>query len=160
MAKEDKNNAPPKVIVNKLIRAKREQVFDAWTKPELLQKWLVPQNWVAKSSNDLRVGGNYSHDMISDGSASGCSPKETATPGLPKHYLHTGEYLEIRRPEKLVFTWNSPAVQNSRVTVEFQEVDNATQVTITHELLGTEELRKSHSHGWGEHLQTLARLLV
>ena len=124
-----------------------------------MKKWFVPPEWTATTAIDLRVGGTYSHDMLSNGESSNCSSDKSATPGTPTHYMHTGEYLEIHRPEKLVFTWNSPSVQNSQVTVEFKKLGDCTEVTITHELLPTDALRKGHSEGWTEHLGTLSTLL-
>jgi uncharacterized protein YndB with AHSA1/START domain len=135
--------SPPKVVVKKIIPAKREKVFEAWTKPEIMRKWFFTGTWSAETSNDFRVGGQYRVEMIDDGS------------GYPGHvgkagdrYLHSGEYLEIKRPEKLVFTWDSHLVKNSRVTVELREQGEATELTLTHEFLENEEIRKAHNQGW------------
>lgn len=158
MSSQEKTSETPKVIVKKVIPASRERVFDAWTKADLMQQWFFPGQRTAKTTNDLRVGGSYSHDMISDGKdKSTCSHNEDSN--LPKHHLHTGEYLEIKKPEKLVFTWNSPAVQNTRVTIQLLEIGEATEVIITHELIGTEELRKGHTDGWNGCLENLSIFL-
>ena len=74
--------------------------------------------------------------------------------------MHRGEYLEIKPPEKLVFTWNSPAVQNTRVTVELKDLGDSTEIWLTHELLPTEEARKSHEGGWNGCMVKLERLLT
>lgn len=149
----------PHVVVKKLIHAKREAVFDAWTKPELLQKWLYGgERWSAVTKNDLRVGGKYSHEMISDGTESPEHTCGTSTQGIPQRYMHTGEYLEIARPEKLVFTWNSAAVKNTRVTVLLRETEEGTEVTVTHELLKTEKDIASHTAGWMRCLENLVPL--
>lgn len=132
----------PKLVIKKVISAKREDVFAAWTKPELMQRWFCPPNWSAKTTNELKVGGSYSHNMISDGkTGSACNSDSN-------QHLHTGEYLEISPPEKLVFTWNSPSVKNTRVTIELREQGESTELTLTHELLETEELRNRHTEGW------------
>jgi uncharacterized protein YndB with AHSA1/START domain len=157
MPREEKNNPPPKVVVRKTIAATRDAIFDAWTKPELMQRWFFPLNWSAKSSNDLRVGGSYRHEMISDGARSDCAGD--APTGTTANHLHSGEYLEIRRPDRLVFTWNSHAVKNTRVTVELRDVGGATEVIVTHELLETEELRARHMGGWENCLENLATFL-
>jgi uncharacterized protein YndB with AHSA1/START domain len=140
-----------------MISASREDVFDAWTKPEIMQQWFFPGNWTAKTTNELKVGGHYSHDMISDGSEAVCDPNSSISEG--EHYLHSGEYLEISRPERLVFTWNSPSVANTRVTVELREVENSTELTLTHELLDSEDQRNKHTAGWEGCLANLVQFL-
>ncbi|MCO6431579.1 MAG: SRPBCC domain-containing protein [Deltaproteobacteria bacterium] len=138
--------------------AERERVFDAWTKPELMQQWLFPEAGCARTSNDLRVGGTYSHEMIfKKGHESSC--KGVDEDGDRTSYPHHGEYLELKRPERIVFTWNSPAVTNTRVTVDLKSVDGGTEVVITHELLDSEDQRKSHTEGWRGCLDNLAAFL-
>lgn len=143
----EKTAVIPKVIVKKTVRAKRERVYDAWTKPELMQQWFFAPGWQAVTSNDLRVGGKYSHEMIGSAPSSCSSSVEASDDGKRRH-LHTGEYLELTPPERLVFTWNSPSVRDTRVTVELRDLGESTEITITHELLGTEELRRGHTEGW------------
>lgn len=57
---------------NKTIRVKREfaagtdLVWDAWTKPELLDQWWAPKPYRAETrSMDFRVGGSWFYGMIS-----------------------------------------------------------------------------------------------
>lgn len=73
---------------------------------------------------------------------------------------HSGEYLEIKPPERLVFTWSSHVAQSSRVTVELIDHGETTEVWLTHELLETEEKRALHSNGWTAALDNLEQLLV
>lgn len=49
------------IIVTRVFDAPRTLVFDAWTKPELLKRWLFgPDGWsFAVCEVDLRVGGRY-----------------------------------------------------------------------------------------------------
>lgn len=150
----------PRVIIKKVVQASRERVFDAWTKPELLEKWLLPPGWTANCSNELRVGGSYRHDMISNGSMDNkhCNTEVQGENGGPAHFLHHGEYLELKRPERLVFTWNSPSVENSRVTVELRDLGGKTEVIVIHELLNTPELVESHTKGWHDCLHNLTLL--
>ena len=147
---------PPSIMVKKVINAKREQVFDAWTKPEIIQQWFFPGNWSAKCTNDLRVGGKYQLDMYSDGTSPICSASGQTEGEIPCH-KHFGEYLEIKPVEKLVFTWNSPSVTNTRVTVDFTDLGEKTEIRITHELLETEEAREQHNEGWNVCIQNLIK---
>ena len=73
--------------------------------------------------------------------------------------MHEGEYLEINRPERLIFTWNSPSVKNTRVTVDFKSLGSQTEVTITHELLPQSEVN-GHTEGWTYALGQLAGYLA
>ncbi len=159
MQAQKKEAETPKVTVRKTIGAAPDAVFDAWTKPELMQQWFFPRNWSAKTSNTLRVGGSYSHRMLPTEGDSSCDGKSEKQDGAAKTHLLTGEYLEIKRPERLVFTWNSDTVHNTRVTVELRAVGNGTEVTITHELLETEAQRQQHAGGWEACLENLAKLL-
>jgi uncharacterized protein YndB with AHSA1/START domain len=152
MVSEEKKTTPSKVVVKKIIHAKPERVFDAWTKPEQMEKWFGRKAGSSKINNELKIGGSYSLDMV-------CKPAELPASGSSEHRLHQGQYLEIRRPEKLVFTWNTPEVQDTRVTVDFRDLGDSTEVTITHELLATEELRRGHTEGWEACLENLSSYL-
>ena len=76
-----------KVIVTKLIKASPEEVFEAFTNPEIMTKWFYGvEGWSVEVSNTLEVGGSYSINMIkTDG----------------KEYMHTGEYKVIAPPERI-----------------------------------------------------------
>ncbi|PJZ50988.1 SRPBCC domain-containing protein [Leptospira saintgironsiae] len=49
------------VVATRYFSAPRQLVFDCFTKPELMRRWLTgPEGWtLEKIENDLRVGGNY-----------------------------------------------------------------------------------------------------
>ena len=64
---------------------------------------------------------------------------------------HSGKYLEISRPDKLVFTWAShySVVENSTVTVQFTRIDgNTTKILLSHVRFIDEESRSGHEEGW------------
>jgi len=79
------------VVMTRIFDAPRALVFDAWTRPDLLKRWLYgPEEWqLAVCEIDLRVGGAlrfvWRHR---DGKDMGMS----------------GVYREIAAPERLVFT--------------------------------------------------------
>jgi uncharacterized protein YndB with AHSA1/START domain len=71
--------------------APRKLVFDAWTKPELLKRWLYgPNGWsLAICKVDLRVGGHYRFEWRhTNGNEMGMG----------------GVYREVLPPERLVNT--------------------------------------------------------
>jgi uncharacterized protein YndB with AHSA1/START domain len=68
-------------------------VFRAWTQPVALREWWCPPGWVAGEIDiDLRVGGAYRIGMSRTG---------TAGAGVSV----SGHFLEVRPPERLVYTW-------------------------------------------------------
>ncbi|HEY8506779.1 MAG TPA: SRPBCC domain-containing protein [Steroidobacteraceae bacterium] len=80
----------PLVRIEQVFDAPREQVFDAWVRKELLEEWYAPEGCALHIVRlDVREGGGY-HWCIHDPSFGEC--------------WTIGTYLEVRRPERLVFT--------------------------------------------------------
>lgn len=79
------------IVITRTFDAPRSLVFDAWTKPELLRRWLGAQGgWTfAICEVDLRVGGKYRFVW--------------RKPGQPDLGM-SGVYREIDAPERLVST--------------------------------------------------------
>ena len=132
--------------------ARRETVFAAWTNPEVLRRWWASEpGWRSPSAEvDLRVGGRYRLSM-------------GEPDGGPVHTV-TGEYTEVRPPERLAYTWtwegDPPEMDGSAgtlVTVEFAEDDGRTTVTVVHTGFATEQARDLHEGGWGGCLDSLGR---
>jgi uncharacterized protein YndB with AHSA1/START domain len=135
--------------VERTFEAPREAVFDAWTNPEVLRRWWgAGPDWETPVAEvDLREGGSYRLTMR--------DPESGMTPTVG------GEYREIRRPERLVYTWaweDMPGSQTetSLVTVEFEETDGRTTVTLVHSGLTSDGSRERHEHGWNACLDNLA----
>ena len=79
------------IVMTRDFDAPRELVFDAWTKPELLKRWLHgPDGWLLSVCEiDLRIGGRYRYVwQHTDGREMGMG----------------GVYREIVPPERLVAT--------------------------------------------------------
>jgi len=141
---EEGMKSEDKVIVKRIINANREKVFEACSNPEIMQKWFFPsENWSAEVTNTFEVGGNY---IIKMSEPSG------------EVYTHTGEYREIIPPEKIVFTWNSDLVKDALVSLTFTEVEEYTEITITHYLLPSKESRDKHKQGWIGCLNNLKKI--
>ncbi len=136
------------ILVRRTLRARREQVFKAWTQPELMARWFFPgANWTTKVAADLRVGGSYELAMFD------------AEGG--KH-LQFGVYREIVPVSRLVFTWSCPdlGVSDSVVTVQLEERGKETELVLTHELPADPKIRQGHEEGWVGCLGNLEALLV
>lgn len=150
----------------------REEVFSAWTEPELFRQWFTPPDGTSPSAElDVRPGGTYRITM---------KPR-----GLPEPIYVVGTYLEVRPPERLVYTfgWELPSREdlrrfdylrdlkdldrrledlenvNSRVTVLFHDLGDSTEASVTHERLATQGLRAFHLWGWESSLDKLADLV-
>jgi uncharacterized protein YndB with AHSA1/START domain len=75
------------VTFERTLRASREDVFDAWTRPEQIADWWDPTGArLTKCELDLRVGGTFVFE-------------NEGHHGPP----FSGVYREIERPSKLVF---------------------------------------------------------
>jgi uncharacterized protein YndB with AHSA1/START domain len=132
----------PALRLRRIYSDSREEIFDAWTDPEKMREWLCPVGaTIPFIEVDLRVGGAFRIDMQSEH-------------GL---HSHTGEYREITRPEKLVFSWSSINTQHEEtlVTVELIERGQQTELVLTHEGLPDKEAGEMHAMGWGSILDRL-----
>jgi len=78
-----------------------------------------------------------------------------------EEFEHTGVYREVRRPDRLVFTWVSKATRGgeSVVTVELQSRGDRTELRLTHEMLPDAETAEKHRNGWGSILDKFSQVL-
>ncbi len=140
-----------RVVVSRAFTASRHRVFRAWTEPELLMKWFVDSDGeISACRMDLRAGGEY---------------RLEGTVG-DKPWAIWGTYLEVRPPEKLVYTWqwdNDPTLGEPQgdtvVTVEFRDRGAETELVVTHERFATAKARDEHGEGWKGCLDRLAQLV-
>jgi uncharacterized protein YndB with AHSA1/START domain len=111
------------ITMTRVFGAPRESVFDAWTKPDALKRWLYgPEEWrLAVCEIDLRVGGAFRFVWRHpDGRDMGMG----------------GVYREIAPPKRLVFTelydedWTGG---KALVTIALDE--NAGKTTLTQAVL-------------------------
>ena len=129
--------------VDKVINAPIERVFDAWLDPEYLSSFMLPMPGMPnpKTEVDGREGGRFTIYM---------DVGEEVVP-------HSGIYLEMLRPNRLVFSWESPfSSDGSNVALDFTELDSgSTKVELTHVRFVDEESRNNHEAGWGNILTAL-----
>lgn len=53
------------IVLSRVIKTKREYVFDAWTDPSHLPRWFGPAGFkIETKAIDIRVGGAWRFDMI------------------------------------------------------------------------------------------------
>jgi len=143
------------LVIKRQFSAPIERVFAAWTDADVLARWFGPEGFVVtRSTVDLSVGGAYEIEIQSpDGQ-------------LIKHF---GHYMEISVPNKLVFTWilEDQACQGSEgqcaetlVSIAFTRIDQATEITLTHEHLPDQAAYDGHAFGWNSSFDSLEILCL
>jgi uncharacterized protein YndB with AHSA1/START domain len=138
----------PALRIERSFKASAEEVFDAWTSPEVMRRWFHcgPAWDTPVAEVDLRVGGAVRIVMRRpDGRQSGAR----------------GEYTVIDRPRRLVMTWmfdDAPANQQL-IELSFLESEGLTTVVLTNRDISTDERRESQDEGWRLCLDELERLL-
>jgi uncharacterized protein YndB with AHSA1/START domain len=144
------------LTLTRLFNARPDQVFKAWTDPELLKEWFTPRPWtVSRVESDVRSGGSSLVVMR--------SPEGQEFP-------QRGVYLEVIPNEKLVFTdayvdsWQPSDKPFMTAVVTFVNENGKTRYTAralhwseadreTHEKMGFHE-------GWGRAADQLEALLA
>ncbi len=114
------------VTVAKSYAVPPARVFDAWLDPAMIGRFMfgphLRDEQVVHLQNDPRTGGRFSFLVTRQG-----QPVE-----------HIGEYLEIDRPRRLVFTWavagSGGADAHSRVIIRVAPTQGGCDLTLTHEL--------------------------
>jgi uncharacterized protein YndB with AHSA1/START domain len=94
-------------------------VFDAWTKPEMLMRWWVPESFgitFLSCEADVRPGGTYRFVF--------------GVPGSDQPMAFVGRYLEVVRPTRLVWT-NEEEAEGAITTVTFEEKDGKTLLVLS-----------------------------
>ncbi|MEO6797913.1 MAG: SRPBCC family protein [Candidatus Dormibacter sp.] len=132
------------VDIRRRLPAPASEVFRWWTDPERLREWITPVGTV-EADVDLRVGGALRIVMKGDG----------------RVIEHTGRYLEVDPPRRLVFTWVSPYTgpTPSLVTIELQPVgSDETDLHLIHSQL-PDDAASTHREGWGAMLDRLTGCL-
>ena len=142
------------IAMTRVFDAPRHLVFEAYTKPELVKRWLGVRNgWSLDVCEiDLRVGGRYRYVWR------GTNGKEMGMGGV---------YLEIERPERIVATeafdesWSPGEAVG---TVFFSEQGGRTTLTLSVLYESREArdavLRTPATEGIGESFDKLAEVLA
>ena len=141
--------APFDLTMTRFIRAPRERVWDAFVTEEALRVWKCPRGMhVAELAVDHRPGGAWRVVMQArDGTL----------------YKVGGVYRELRRPERLAYTWQweeGPLANGSTlVEVDLSERDGGTWLEMRHTGFATAGARDGHGRGWNGTLAKLTEML-
>jgi uncharacterized protein YndB with AHSA1/START domain len=136
------------VRIERTFVAVAEEVFDAWTSPEVMRRWFHPgPDWETPEAEvDLRVGGKIRVVMRRpDGTFAGAR----------------GEYRVIDRPNRLVMTWSFDDEPSNEQLLElsFSESGGSTTVLLVNSHISSERRRDSQDWGWQMCLGELERVL-
>ena len=135
------------LVVTRTFDAPARIVFEAWSRPELFEKWWVPQSMgmtLRSCEMDVRTGGKY---RLSFGD------------GMD----FFGRYIEVTPPSRIVWTNEEGGENSSVTTVTFEEKDGQTLLVMS-ELYPSKEALDAAGTGavdaMGEQFNQLDELLV
>lgn len=134
--------------IERSFQATPEEVFDAWTSPEVLRRWWAvhPEGSTPIAEVDLRIGGRYRLTM--------------EQPDGTRHTVG-GEYREVSRPHRLIYSWqweldSGEQGHESVVTVSFNADGERTRLVLEHTGLESADSRDRHARGWNACLETFS----
>jgi uncharacterized protein YndB with AHSA1/START domain len=135
------------VRVTHRFTASPERVFDAWLDPAKAARFLfaTPTGQMVRAEIDGRVGGKFVFVDRRDG----------------EDVEHTGTYLTIERPRRLVFTFVVPKFSTEATTVIVEIVPDGTgcSLTLTHQGVWREFAERT-AGGWSRILEGVAKGLA
>ena len=142
MSRDPASIERPTLYMQRVFDAPRALLWSAWTKPEMIVRWLGPVTWPAINyTSDFKVGGSWSATLES-----------RAGEGTYRQY---GIYLEIVPEERLVFTFRwaegheDGTPVDTQVTVVLSDsVDGGTRLDFTHAELKSALSAERHRYGW------------
>ena len=137
------------VRIERTFDASAEDVFDAWTSPEVMRRWFhAGPDWETPEAEvDLRVGGKVRVVMRKpDGSETGAQ----------------GEYTLIDRPHRLAMTWTFYDDRSNEQLIElfFSESAGSTTVLMINSGISTDRRRDNQDEGWHLCLDELERMFA
>jgi len=113
------------LVVTRTFNGPARIVFEAWTKPALLERWWAPKSTgvsLLSCEADVRVGGSYRFEFGHEAS---------------KPMAFFGRYIEVTPHSRLVWT-NDESDDGAVTTVTFEEKGGKT-LLVMHELYPSKE---------------------
>jgi uncharacterized protein YndB with AHSA1/START domain len=138
---EVKTQNDREIVITRVFDAPRELVFDAFTKPEIVKRWLLgPEGWsLAICDIDLTVGGGFRYVWRNDADG--------------QEFVVSGVYTDITRPARVIHTeqFDDPALPGESIeTWTFDERDGATTFTMTLSYDSVEACKSALESGMAE----------
>lgn len=141
------------LVVTRTVDGPARLVFEAWTKPELFQRWWAPKSFcvtIISCELDVRTGGTYRLEM--------------GHPSSEQPMAFFGRYIDVVPNARIVWTNDEAGDGGAITTVTFAEKDGATVLTV-HELYPSkdsldEAIASGSTSGWEEQFGQLDVLLA
>jgi len=137
------------VRIERTFAASAEDVFDAWTSPEVMRRWFhcAPDWETPVAEVDLRVGGKVRVAMR--------RPDGTEVEAR-------GEYTLIDRPTRLemIWTFDDEPSNEQLIELSFSESEGSTTVLLVNSAISTGERREAQDWGWRGCLDELERTIT
>jgi uncharacterized protein YndB with AHSA1/START domain len=139
------------LVITRTFDAPRALVWELWSDPKHFKHWMGPRDHpVVYTEGEFRRGGKWR----------GCL-RNIAT---GEELWQSGVYLEIKEPERLVFTFAWDRADGSRspeteITVLLAEQQGKTVMTFCQAMFETTEARDGHRLGWNSAFDRLAEYL-
>jgi uncharacterized protein YndB with AHSA1/START domain len=136
--------------VERMVRSKIDNVFDAWVDPVLIPRWWGAGDVTCPEAQvDLRVGGQYRiANQMPDGAVMWIA----------------GTFVAIDRPTRIEYTWAMETGNNadvsSNVVVTFEDKGDATNIIVVQTHIADAVTREIHLDGWVGCLAGLDSLLA
>lgn len=111
------STADREIVVNRVLDAPRDLVFDAFTQPQHIKQWWAPRG-ATTHEMDVKPGGVWRYSQPSRGGA---------------EHTSVVEFIEISRPARLVYDYGTGAAggpEPVRTTVTFDDENGKTRVTL------------------------------
>lgn len=147
-ATDPKDDARVVITVKHRYSASPERVFDAFLDPQKAQKFMftTPTGQMVRAEIDPRVGGRFCFVDRRDG----------------EDVEHVGEYLQLDRPRRLVFTLSVPkySPDSDRIMIDIAPSGSGCELTLTQSL--SAEWARMHDQiesGWAMILDNLGKAL-
>lgn len=135
------------MVLQRVIMAPRNVVWDAWMTAETLPQWWGPEGFSCRTKKiDLRAGGEWVFDMI--------APDGTV---FPNHH----RYNDVRAEERIGYAllWGENGPKHADAWASFEDRDGGTIVTLGMVFSTGAEYQRAKGFGAGElGLQTLGKL--
>lgn len=139
---------PVIIKVTRKFNAPAEQVFDAWLDPAKARQFLfaTPTGEMIRAEVDARVGGKFNFTDRRGG----------------EDIAHAGEYLEIDRPRRLVFTFMVEKYSSTpaHVVIKVVPLTDGCGLTLTQQMPAEfAEWAERSAQGWTMILNGLAKVM-
>jgi uncharacterized protein YndB with AHSA1/START domain len=142
------------LVVTRTFDGPAHIVFEAWTRPELLQRWWAPPSFgisFVSCEADVRTGGTYRFVF--------------SHPAAEQPMAFFGRYIEVTPPSRIVWT-NEEGAGGPLTTVTFEEKNGKTRLVLRELYPSKEALDEAiasgstGTSGAGEQFELLDELLV